>query len=85
MKKKCSGCREEMSLDKFYKNKSKPCGYSSYCKKCAKEYLATYRKESVEKTKARDNKYYRNKIMKQRQLDKQIWINKSKQSNSWTT
>lgn len=33
----CMECREWLSLDHFHRNKSKACGYQSYCKLCWKQ------------------------------------------------
>jgi len=34
MKKKCSGCKQEKTIDNFYKDKGRVSGYNNYCKPC---------------------------------------------------
>lgn len=50
MEKRCSGCKETLSLDQFYKNKTNEDGKSIYCKVC---------------TKLNAKKYYQKKLLKQ--------------------
>jgi hypothetical protein len=50
MEKRCSGCKETLSLDQFYKNKTNEDGKSIYCKEC---------------TKLNAKKYYQKKLLKQ--------------------
>jgi hypothetical protein len=50
MEKRCTGCKETLSLDKFYKNKTNEDGKSIYCKAC---------------TKLNAKKYYQKKLLKQ--------------------
>jgi len=45
----CNKCKENKSLDAFYKNKVKPQGVSNNCKDCQKAYNVTH----YEKTKGR--------------------------------
>ena len=51
--KKCSGCKESKSIDKFYKNKLVLDGHSNYCIDCTKQNAKKYfqrKKEKVAKT-----------------------------------
>jgi hypothetical protein len=50
MEKNCSGCKETLSLNEFYKNKTNEDGKSIYCKVC---------------TKLNAKKYYQKKLLKQ--------------------
>jgi len=50
MEKRCAGCRETLSLDSFYRNKTNEDGKSIYCKSC---------------TKLNAKKYYQKKLLKQ--------------------
>lgn len=50
MKKRCTGCKEMLPLDSFYKNKTTEDGKSIYCKSC---------------TKLNAKKYYQKKVLKQ--------------------
>ena len=50
MKKRCTGCKEMLPLDSFYKNKTTDDGKSIYCKGC---------------TKLNAKKYYQKKVLKQ--------------------
>jgi hypothetical protein len=50
MEKRCSGCKETLELNKFYKNKTNEDGKSIYCKVC---------------TKLNAKKYYQKKLLKQ--------------------
>jgi ribosomal protein S27AE len=47
MLKKCTRCKTTLSVDNFYKNKSKPDGFCTECKQCNKEISSTYRKNNV--------------------------------------
>ena len=42
MKKKCSGCKDEKTLDNFYKNKLVLDGHSNYCISCTKQNSKKY-------------------------------------------
>ena len=42
MKKKCSGCKNEKTLDNFYKNKLVLDGHSNYCISCTKQNSKKY-------------------------------------------
>lgn len=46
----CPCCNKELSVEKFYKNKHRPDGFSSVCKECQRKYSLKY--------------YHRNKIGK---------------------
>jgi hypothetical protein len=51
-KKKCSGCKDEKTLDSFYKNKLVLDGHSNYCVDCTKKNSKKYfqrKKERVAK------------------------------------
>ena len=50
MKKRCTGCKETLPLNEFYKNKTNEDGKSIYCKEC---------------TKLNAKKYYQKKLLKQ--------------------
>jgi type VI protein secretion system component VasA len=47
--KKCSGCKEEKSLDTFYKNKRTNDGHSIYCVSCTKENSRKYHQRKKNK------------------------------------
>jgi hypothetical protein len=50
MEKRCSGCKDTLPLDQFYKNKTNEDGKSIYCKEC---------------TKLNAKKYYQKKLLKE--------------------
>lgn len=45
----CSGCKEELTLDKFCKDKKSKDGKQSCCKKCKSEKIKKYYKENPKK------------------------------------
>lgn len=47
--KKCSGCKVEKPLEKFYKNKLVLDGHSNYCVECTKENSRKYHQRKKEK------------------------------------
>jgi len=47
--KKCSGCKQELSLSNFYKNKLISDGHSNYCVSCTKENSQRYFRRKKEK------------------------------------
>ena len=47
--KKCSGCKNELSLSNFYKNKLISDGHSNYCVSCTKENSQRYFRRKKEK------------------------------------
>jgi hypothetical protein len=47
MQKKCSRCQKTLSVDSFYKNKSKPDGFCTECKLCNKDISNIYRKKNL--------------------------------------
>jgi hypothetical protein len=53
--KHCVKCGQTKSTDKFYADKSKSTGFSSYCKSCKNE----YRKEKYAANKTLDKQYYK--------------------------
>jgi len=57
MKKKCSTCETEKSLDDFSKNKKKKNGVNGTCKSCHSEYRKKKYQENKEKEKAQVNFY----------------------------
>lgn len=57
--KRCSGCKSELSVDNFYKNKSTLDGHSIYCKSC---------------TKINSKKYFENKKIKNHKIDGDILL-----------
>lgn len=50
--KKCSGCKNELLLTKFYKNKSTLDGHSIYCKECTRINSKKYFSKKKQKTKS---------------------------------
>jgi hypothetical protein len=48
-KKKCSGCKNEKTLDNFYKNKLVLDGHSNYCVECTKKNSKKYFQRKKEK------------------------------------
>lgn len=56
----CSRCKEEKSLSKFYKDKSKKSGVVSWCKECRSKKHKEWRKNNPEKVKE-INKRFREK------------------------
>jgi hypothetical protein len=69
-KKKCSKCKEEKSLDCFYKDKQKKDGHNSHCKVCELSSKKTYYKENKDKVKEyqKENK---DKLKETRKLHKE--------------
>lgn len=53
--KKCSGCKETYSLDKFYKNKLVLDGHSNYCIECTRKNSKKYFKRKKEKIAKEEN------------------------------
>ncbi len=53
--KKCSRCKETMSIKEFYKDKYKPDGYKYYCKMCCKTYRQS--ENGLEAQRRGDKKY----------------------------
>lgn len=51
MKKICSKCKQEKTIEEFYKNKSKKDGCCSICKICTKQYRREYHQEHKEQRK----------------------------------
>lgn len=49
--KRCSKCKKEKSLSKFYKNKNKKDGLDYWCKECKKDYRWNHREETNERCK----------------------------------
>lgn len=49
----CSKCKENKSLDDFFKNKGYGDGYYSQCKLCKKEYVCDYSKREIVKERDR--------------------------------
>lgn len=58
--KKCSGCRKELGLDNFYKNKNNLDGHGIYCKSCAKINSKKY----FENKKMKRDRIVQNEILK---------------------
>jgi len=50
-KKKCSGCKEELPISKFYKNKRMHDGHSIYCISCTRENSQKYHQRKKNKMK----------------------------------
>lgn len=53
--KTCTKCKQDLPLDAFGKDSSKPLGLRLRCKKCVREYYETVREERLQKAKV----YYR--------------------------
>jgi len=64
MKKKCSTCETEKSLDDFSKNKKKKYGVNGICKSCHSEYRKKKYQENKEKEKAQVNFYRKSNLEK---------------------
>jgi len=47
--KKCSGCKQSLSIENFYKNKGMSDGHSSYCINCTRENSRRYFQRKKEK------------------------------------
>ena len=47
--KKCSGCKQELSIENFYKNRNMSDGHSSYCIDCTRENSKRYFQRKKEK------------------------------------
>jgi len=60
MNKSCSSCKEDISLDMFYKNKANKDGREGICKLCKKEYNRRYKRENKESIKITAKKYIEN-------------------------
>jgi hypothetical protein len=57
MKKRCPKCGESKTLNKFYKDKYTKCGFTCYCKECAKNEKHEYYKIHKNKIAKRCKKY----------------------------
>ena len=47
--KKCSGCKQDLPIEKFYKNRDMSDGHSSYCVGCTRENSKRYFQRKKEK------------------------------------
>ena len=56
--KRCSKCKEEKSLEEFYKNKARRDGVTPICKSCRRESQKKYREENPGKVLEGKKKYY---------------------------
>lgn len=54
-KKKCSGCKQDLSIDNFYKNKLVIDGHSNYCIECTRKNSKKYFQRKKEKTIKKEN------------------------------
>lgn len=62
--KKCSGCKQELPIEKFYKNRNMSDGHSSYCVECTRDNSKRYFQRKKEKyTKAENNNLLKAVIM----------------------
>lgn len=60
--KRCSGCKENMILTEFHKQKTGQNGLCSICNSCKKEYQTDYQRKNKDKLKiSRQNYYINNK------------------------
>lgn len=57
LKKKCSKCGKELSLDEFYKRHRTKDGLRCWCKKCDSNYAKKYYKENPEKVRENNKKH----------------------------
>lgn len=64
--KKCTKCKEELSIDRFYKNKLTQDGHSIYCVDCTKVNSKKY----FEKKKVKTNKVENENLMRAALLNK---------------
>lgn len=53
--KKCSGCKQELTLSNFYKNKLISDGHSNYCVSCTKQNSQKYFRKKKEKLVKEEN------------------------------
>lgn len=53
----CSGCRKELPLNMFHKNKSKSDGLNVYCKECSSIKMKQYYNSDIEYSKEKNKKY----------------------------
>lgn len=58
MKKRCSSCKSNKTLDNFYKNKSNKDGLAYSCKPCHREIVKMSRIKNIEKYKISSQNYY---------------------------
>jgi hypothetical protein len=54
-KKKCSGCKDQKTLDNFYKNKLVLDGHSNYCIECTKKNSKKYFQKKKERVAKEEN------------------------------
>lgn len=62
MKKRCSKCKKQRAISKFYKNKSKKDGYDEYCRDCRNARTTLYKQTSTQhakKARQAGKKYYK--------------------------
>lgn len=57
MTKVCNTCKEDLPLDRFYKNKTSRDGYQHHCKDCTRVKQAEWRKANPEKARSYMKKY----------------------------
>ncbi len=69
--KTCIKCKEEKPRSEFYRDKGKKDGLFYYCKGCASQTSAQYRKENAEKIKERKAQYRKENAEKIKQYKKQ--------------
>jgi hypothetical protein len=85
MLKKCSNCKEYLSLDNFHKNRSKGDGLKTHCKICNVIIGKNYRENNREKLKIQKHEYYlKNKDILVPKINKYINENRDRH-NAWTT
>lgn len=62
-KKKCSGCKNEKTLDNFYKNKLVLDGHSNYCIECTKKNSKKYFQRKKEKVAKEESENLMKKVL----------------------
>lgn len=87
--KKCSKCKENLSLDNFYKDKKSKDGKQSVCKNCKKKLINEYYKHNPHKRskiskESNLKKYYKNKVSMNFSRRMRKSLNGLKDGMSWT-
>lgn len=85
MEKRCSRCKQNLSITNFYKDSSRKDGLNNKCKDCTYTKRREYQKKNPETIKAQKKKYYENnkeKYKQRYQENKRHIAEKSKKSRT---
>lgn len=69
--KTCYGCRLDLALDRYSRDRSRRDGLQSYCKQCRQFQKRQWREQNIEHEKEYFREYRKNNISRVRQLDRE--------------